>query len=72
MKYSSTVGIECSTLLIGNGSVMIMDFAGQLEYTVTHQYFLSNEVYLSYISYPQTLFYLFPFILSEAPFSNFP
>jgi hypothetical protein len=53
-KIESTVGIESSTMNFGNGDVTVYDFAGQLEYTVTHQFFMSNEVskhpYLSSIN----------------------
>jgi hypothetical protein len=41
---ASTVGIDCETISLGGGTVMIWDFAGQLEYTSTHQFFLSTEV----------------------------
>lgn len=40
----STVGIDCKKMKISRGQVTVMDFAGQMEYTVTHQFFLSNEV----------------------------
>lgn len=44
-QIKSTIGIEYSTLNISDGSqVSVWDFAGQLEYTVTHQYFLSSKV----------------------------
>ena len=46
-KYQplSTVGIDQSTIQLKSGTITIWDFAGQIEYTVTHQYFLSSEVY---------------------------
>lgn len=40
----STVGIDWSVLILAGGEVTIWDFAGQLEYTTTHQFFLSTEV----------------------------
>lgn len=44
-KPKSTVGINHVVLNIDNSiEVNIEDFAGQLEYTVTHQFFLSFEV----------------------------
>jgi GTPase SAR1 family protein len=45
-KYvpSSTVGIDHTTIQFKSGTVTIWDFAGQIEYTVTHQFFLSSEV----------------------------
>jgi hypothetical protein len=41
----STVGIECKTISIAKRDVMVRDFAGQLEYITTHQFFLSKEVF---------------------------
>jgi GTPase SAR1 family protein len=44
-SIKSTIGIDFGTLEINNNSfVKVWDFAGQLEYTVTHQYFLSQKV----------------------------
>ncbi len=43
-KIESTIGIDCHTLNLAGGEVAVWDFAGQQEYTVTHQFFLSNEV----------------------------
>lgn len=40
----STVGIDCQKMKISRGMVTVMDFAGQMEYSVTHQFFLSKEV----------------------------
>jgi hypothetical protein len=40
----STVGIECTDIKLAGGEVSVWDFAGQLEYTSTHQFFLSIEV----------------------------
>jgi Ras of Complex, Roc, domain of DAPkinase len=40
----STIGIDCNTISLSQGEVTIWDFAGQLEYTSTHQFFLSIEV----------------------------
>jgi GTPase SAR1 family protein len=40
----STIGIDNCSLEMSNGTISVWDFAGQLEYTVTHQYFLSSEV----------------------------
>jgi hypothetical protein len=59
----STVGIECTDFNTDDTSVKIWDFAGQLEYTVTHQYFLSSKVLfilncsvpLSFVSLPHIL-----------------
>jgi len=45
-EMKSTVGIECTDLTVDDTTVQIWDFAGQLEYTVTHQYFLSAKVKL--------------------------
>ena len=39
-----TVGVDFSTMTIGNGDVSVWDFGGQLEYAVTHQLLLSVEV----------------------------
>lgn len=44
----STVGIECSPLRLESGEVNVWDFGGQLEYTVTHGFFLSLKVHLRY------------------------
>src|SRR5271163_1404170 len=44
VEIKSTVGIECSVLNVEDTPVSVWDFAGQLEYTVTHQYFLSSKV----------------------------
>ncbi len=41
---TSTVGIDFSSFPVEDGVVSIWDFAGQMEYTVTHQFFLSSEV----------------------------
>lgn len=43
-SIDSTVGIDCTTLNLAKGEVTVWDFAGQLEYTTTHQFFLSLEV----------------------------
>ena len=40
----STVGIEYCSIKLAGGDLRIFDFAGQLEYTVTHQFFLSSQV----------------------------
>ncbi len=40
----STIGVDCNTLDLGGGQITVWDFAGQQEYTVTHQFFLSMEV----------------------------
>lgn len=41
----STIGIEQSSLVLRDDTqVVLQDFAGQIEYTVTHQYFISNKV----------------------------
>lgn len=47
----STVGIECNQFKFSNGDISLWDFAGQMEYTVTHQFFLSNEVHLISLSF---------------------
>lgn len=54
----STVGIDQTQVQLKDGTISIWDFAGQLEYTVTHQYFLSSEVNDSTDSYSK-LTYLF-------------
>jgi hypothetical protein len=41
----STIGIECEMINVAGGEIMVWDFAGQEEYTATHQFFLSNEVF---------------------------
>ncbi len=43
-SIQSTVGVDCSALSLADGEVTVWDFAGQQEYTVTHQFFLSLEV----------------------------
>jgi energy-coupling factor transporter ATP-binding protein EcfA2 len=43
-EISSTVGIDCKSLDIAGGEVVVWDFAGQMEYAATHQFFLSVEV----------------------------
>lgn len=43
-EIESTVGIDCSIVKMANGKVSVFDFGGQLEYTVTHQFFLSSKV----------------------------
>jgi GTPase SAR1 family protein len=40
----STIGIDIERINLGGGDVTIWDFAGQIEYTATHQFFLSTEV----------------------------
>ena len=45
-SIESTVGVDCKTISLANGEVMVWDFAGQLEYVTTHQFFLSKEVYI--------------------------
>lgn len=40
----STVGIDCSSIRLAGGTIEVWDFAGQLQYTATHQFFLSKEV----------------------------
>ncbi len=47
----STIGADCHTLELAGGEVTVWDFAGQQEYTATHQFFLSNKV-CSYIILP--------------------
>jgi hypothetical protein len=39
-----TIGIDQSTLTLKDGEISVWDFGGQLEYAVTHQFFLSDEV----------------------------
>jgi GTPase SAR1 family protein len=41
----STIGVDRKTFSLAEGEVSVWDFAGQLEYTNTHQLFLSTEVY---------------------------
>lgn len=40
----STVGVDLDTFNVAGGEVTLFDFAGQLEYTATHQFFLSSQV----------------------------
>lgn len=40
----STVGVDIEILQMADGEVTVYDFAGQLEYATTHQFFISNEV----------------------------
>lgn len=40
----STIGIDCNTISLAGGEISVWDFAGQLEYISTHQFFLSIEV----------------------------
>ena len=42
-----TIGADLTTMKIGKGEASVWDFGGQLEYTVTHQFLLSFEVYLT-------------------------
>ncbi len=44
VNCTSTAGVECSNIRLANGEISVWDFGGQLEYTVTHQFFLSAEV----------------------------
>lgn len=44
---TSTIGIDRTTIKMSTGVITVWDFAGQLEYTVTHQYFLSSEVWIT-------------------------
>ena len=46
-EIKSTEGIDCETINLGGGQVSVWDFAGQIEYTATHQFFLSVEVIFS-------------------------
>jgi hypothetical protein len=45
-----TVGADVSTMKIGKGEVSMLDFGGQLEYAVTHQFLLSVEVFYYLLS----------------------
>ena len=54
----STVGIECTDLSVDDTTVQIWDFAGQLEYTVTHQYFLSAKVKLLFIYFSSYILFV--------------
>jgi len=47
----STIGIEYAVMNMADTPVSVWDFAGQLEYTVTHQYFLSNKMVIYVICY---------------------
>jgi hypothetical protein len=47
----STIGIECNSVSLARGDVSIWDFAGQLEYISTHQFFLSIEVHQNNLSF---------------------
>jgi hypothetical protein len=38
------VGVDCGTLHLAKGEISVWDFAGQLEYSATHAFFLSVEV----------------------------
>eukprot|EP00026_Physarum_polycephalum_P001439 Phypoly_transcript_01440.p1 GENE.Phypoly_transcript_01440~~Phypoly_transcript_01440.p1 ORF type:complete len:1130 (-),score=207.03 Phypoly_transcript_01440:9-3374(-) len=40
----STVGIDCGSFNLANGHISVWDFAGQLEYTATHAFFLTVEM----------------------------
>lgn len=68
-KVESTVGIDLETLPIAQGEVTVWDFAGQMEYTATHQFFLSIEVivatWLSCTHFMQMVTYLLCFDLSK-------
>lgn len=48
-EIKSTEGIDCETVMLSGGKVSIWDFAGQIEYTATHQFFLSVEVFFKKI-----------------------
>lgn len=39
------MGIDRAVFYFAGGEVTVWDFAGQLEYTATHQLFVSAEVY---------------------------
>jgi hypothetical protein len=45
-EIKSTIGIDCSQISLAGGEVSIWDFGGQMEYTATHQFFLSSEACL--------------------------
>ena len=47
----STVGIECGTLHLAKGEVevSVWDFGGKMEYTATHSFILTAEVFFSVI-----------------------
>lgn len=44
IEITSTVGIDCTKIKLAGGEISVWDFGGQLEYTATHQFFLSSEV----------------------------
>lgn len=43
----STVGVDLKKIKLAEGEVMLFDFAGQVEYTATHQFFISKEASFS-------------------------
>jgi hypothetical protein len=46
---SSTVGVDMGSFNLANGNISVWDFAGQMEYTATHAFFISTEVFNSVI-----------------------
>ena len=46
----STIGIDYDTMKLAGGDITVWDFAGQLEYTASHQFFLSTEVHYKIVS----------------------
>ncbi len=69
----STIGVDCHTLNLSEGEVTVWDFAGQQEYTVTHQFFLSIEVcFVSFLCLDKKInmlvcFYQITILLISAP-----
>ena len=59
----STVGVECGTLHLAKGEVSVWDFAGQMEYTATHSFFLTVEVFFSVIVMVKTCCCWFPILV---------
>jgi GTPase SAR1 family protein len=52
-----TIGIDQSSATIGGGEVSIWDFGGQIEYSVTHGFFLSSQVFMKTIHH-KIIFYI--------------
>lgn len=43
-EIASTIGIDCTPFKLTSGEVSVWDFGGQLEYSATHEFFLSTGV----------------------------
>ena len=62
-EITSTIGIDFDHFNLAQGEVSVWDFAGQMEYTATHAFFLSVEVSLSSILFLSPLPHSLPSLL---------